>query len=97
MLGRSEGKPSRIIYNVPFLVWQSPEWLATHQFDLNDKTARPFSNMDFIYAWSDLAGLNYTGFEPEKSLFNEAFKPQPRYIGDPDNKSSLMLYDDLKQ
>ncbi|MBV2188037.1 phosphoethanolamine transferase CptA [Providencia rettgeri] len=97
MLGRSEGKPSRIIYNVPFLVWQSPEWLATHQFDLNDKTARPFSNMDFIYAWSDLAGLNYTGFDPEKSLFNEAFKPQPRYIGDPDNKSSLMLYDDLKQ
>lgn len=97
MLGRSEGKPSKVIYNVPFLVWQSPEWLSTHQFDLNDKTARPFSNMDFIYAWSDLAGLNYTGFEPEKSLFNEAFKPQPRYIGDPDNKSSLMLYDDLKQ
>lgn len=97
MLGRSEGKPSKVIYNVPFLVWQSPEWLSTHQFDLNDKTTRPFSNMDFIYAWSDLAGLNYTGFEPEKSLFNEAFKPQPRYIGDPDNKSSLMLYDDLKQ
>lgn len=68
MLGRSEGKPSRIIYNVPFLVWQSPEWLATHQFDLNDKTARPFSNMDFIYAWSDLAGLNYTGFDPEKPV-----------------------------
>ncbi|GAB1439259.1 phosphoethanolamine transferase CptA [Providencia sp.] len=97
MLGRSEGKPSKIIYNVPFLVWQSPEWLATHQFDLNDKTTRPFSNMDFIYAWSDLAGLNYTGFEPEKSLFNNAFKPQPRYIGDPENKSSLMLYDDLKK
>ncbi|MEY0290874.1 MULTISPECIES: phosphoethanolamine transferase CptA [Providencia] len=97
MLGRSEGKPSKVIYNVPFLVWQSPEWLSTHQFDLNDKTTRPFSNMDFIYAWSDLAGLNYTGFEPEKSLFNESFKPQPRYIGDPDNKSSLMLYDDLKK
>ncbi|MGG4610568.1 phosphoethanolamine transferase CptA [Providencia sp. Me31A] len=97
MLGRSEGKPSKIIYNVPFLVWQSPEWLATHQFDLNNKTSRPFSNMDFIYAWSDLAGLNYTGFEPEKSLFNDTFKPQPRYIGDPENKSSLMLYDDLKK
>lgn len=97
MLGRSEGKPSKVIYNVPFLVWQSPEWLATHQFDLKDKTTRPFSNMDFIYAWSDLAGLNYTGFEPEKSLFNASFKPQPRYIGDPDNKSSLMLYDDLKK
>lgn len=67
MLGRSEGKPSKVIYNVPFLVWQSPEWLSTHQFDLNDKTTRPFSNMDFIYAWSDLAGLNYTGFEPEKA------------------------------
>ncbi len=37
MLGRSEGKPSKVIYNVPFLVWQSPEWLSTHQFDLNDK------------------------------------------------------------
>ncbi|HGN1705979.1 TPA: phosphoethanolamine transferase CptA [Providencia rettgeri] len=97
MLGRSEGKPSKIIYNVPFLVWQSPEWLMTHQFDLNNKTSRPFSNMDFIYAWSDLAGLNYTGFEPEKSLFNDTFKPQPRYIGDPENKSSLMLYDDLKK
>ncbi|WP_272693595.1 phosphoethanolamine transferase CptA [Providencia sp. PROV039] len=97
MLGRSEGKPSKVIYNVPFLVWQSPEWLNTHQFDLNDKTTRPFSTMDFIYAWSDLAGLNYTGFESQKSLFNNEFKPQPRYIGDPENKSSLMLYDDLKK
>lgn len=97
MLGRSEGKPSKVIYNVPFLVWQSPEWLSTHQFDLNDKTTRPFSTMDFIYAWSDLAGFNYTGYEPEKSLFSTEFKPQPRYIGDPDNKSSIMLYDDLKK
>ncbi|MGO2333465.1 phosphoethanolamine transferase CptA [Providencia sp.] len=97
MLGRSEGKPTKVMYNIPFLVWQSPEWLQTHQSDLNSKTTRPFSTMDFIYAWSDLAGLNYTGFEPEKSLFNAEFKPQPRYIGDPDKKSSLMLYDDLKK
>ncbi len=97
MLGRSEGKPSKVMYNIPFLVWQSPEWLQTHEFNLNDKTTRPYSTMDFIYSWSDLAGLNYTGFEPEKSLFNNEFKPQPRYIGDPEKKSSLMLYDDLKK
>ena len=97
MLGRSEGKPSKVMYNVPFLVWQSPEWVQTHSFSLNEKTQRPYSTMDFIYSWSDLAGLTYNGYEPEKSLFNNAFKPQPRYIGDPENKSSLMLYDDLKK
>ncbi|HEF8785899.1 phosphoethanolamine transferase CptA [Providencia alcalifaciens] len=97
MLGRSEGKPSKVMYNVPFLVWQSPEWLQSHQFDLKDKTTRPYSTMDFIYTWSDLAGLNYTGFEPQKSLINKDYQPQPRWIGDPENKASMMLYDDLKK
>lgn len=96
-LGRSEGKPSRVIYNVPFLVWQSPEWLQSHNFNLNSKTDRPYSTMDFIYSWSDLAGFNYKGYTPQKSLFSDEYQPQPRYIGDPENKSSLMLYDDLKK
>ncbi|BBG61382.1 phosphoethanolamine transferase CptA [Providencia rustigianii] len=97
MLGRSEGKPSKVMYNIPFFIWQSPEWLQSHQFDLKDKADRPYSTMDFIYTWSDLSGLNYTGFEPQKSLINKDYQPQPRWIGDPENKSSLMLYDDLKK
>ncbi|MCW2256110.1 heptose-I-phosphate ethanolaminephosphotransferase [Providencia alcalifaciens] len=96
-LGRNEGKPTRVMYNVPFLVWQSPEWLQSHHFDLNSKTDRPYTTMDFIYSWSDLAGFNYQGYLPEKSLFGNEFKPQPRYIGDPEKKSSLTLYDDLKK
>lgn len=53
--------------------------------------------MDFIYSWSDLAGFNYQGYIPQRSLFSHEFVPQPRYIGDPEQKSSLMLYDDLKK
>ncbi|WP_432652651.1 sulfatase-like hydrolase/transferase [Providencia manganoxydans] len=96
-LGRTEGKPTKVMYNVPFIVWQSPEWLQTHQLDLNNKTSRPYSTMDFIYSWSDLAGFNYQGYIPQRSLFSNEFESQPRYIGDPENKSSLKLYDDLNK
>lgn len=96
-LGRTEGKPTKVMYNVPFIVWQSPEWLQTHQLNLNNKTSRPYSTMDFIYSWSDLAGFNYQGYIPQRSLFSNEFESQPRYIGDPENKSSLKLYDDLNK
>ncbi|UDG80622.1 Phosphoethanolamine transferase EptC [Candidatus Hartigia pinicola] len=94
-LGRSEDNPTRVMYNIPFFVWQSPSWLNSHHFNLNNKINRPYSMIDFIYSWSDLAGLHYNGYIPEKSLFSDEFQPQPRYIGDPEKKLSLILYDDL--
>ncbi|KPD03562.1 phosphoethanolamine transferase CptA [Moellerella wisconsensis] len=94
-LGRNEGSPTKPMYNIPFIIWRSPAWLENHNINLDNKTQRPYSNMNFIYTWSDLAGFNYDGFIPEKSLLNDNYQPQPRYIGDPSKKQNLRLYDDL--
>ena len=44
---------------------------------------RKFTNANFIYAWSDLLGITYNEFIPEKSLFNDAFKESQILVGDP--------------
>jgi len=54
---------------------------------------RKYSNVDFIHTWSDLAGLRYDRFCPEKSLVNPAFQPSTRWIGNPDDKKTLRDFD----
>ena len=52
---------------------------------------RPYSTARFIHTWADLAGFNFTGFEPQKSLVNAAFKPLPLLIGNPQKPKLLKL------
>lgn len=89
MLGRNEYSPTLPMYAIPFLLWQSPTWKNTHPRNWTSMLNRPYSTADFIYTWSDLAGLRYEGFEPSKSLVNDAYQAQPLIIGNPYDKKSL--------
>lgn len=95
VLGRNEKAPTKPMYTIPFILWQSPSWLKTHPNDYQAYVDRKFSSQDLIHTWSDLAGLSYNLYQPEKSLVNPNFKPSIRWIGDPYDKKGLVDFDKL--
>ena len=95
ILGRNEKAPTRTMYTVPFMLWQSPSWKASHPNHYQAYVNRKFSTQDLIHTWSDLAGLSYNLYVPEKSLVNPNYYEGKRWIGDPYNKNGLVDFDKL--
>jgi heptose-I-phosphate ethanolaminephosphotransferase len=91
VLGRNEASPTLPMYAVPFLLWMTPEWRAKMPEISNDVLERPYSMSHFIHTWADLAGLQFTDYEPHKSLINPAFETLPLLVGDPNNPKSLKI------
>ena len=58
-------------------------------------TDRKYSSSELIHTWSDLAGLKYDLFNPERSLVNPNFVETTRWIGNPYEKKGLHDYDKL--
>lgn len=83
-LGRIESAPTVPMYAIPFILWTSDQWKIHEKLKKNSNFMhRKFTNANFIYAWSDLLGITYNEFIPEKSLFNDAFKESQILVGDP--------------
>ena len=95
VLGRNEKAPTRAMYTVPFMLWQSPKWLVSHPNHFESYVNRKFSTQDLIHTWSDLAGLSFDDYQPEKSIVNEKFAQPTRWIGDPHGKEGLTDFDQL--
>ena len=95
ILGRNEKAPTRTMYTVPFMLWQSPSWIASHPNHYQAYVNRKYSTQDLIHTWSDLAGLSYNLYVPEKSLVNPNYYEGKRWIGDPYNKNGLVDFDKL--
>lgn len=96
VLGRNEKAPTRAMYTVPFMLWQSPKWLVSHPNNhFESYVSRKFSTQDLIHTWSDLAGLSFDDYQPEKSIVNEKFAQPTRWIGDPHGKEGLTDFDQL--
>lgn len=95
VLGRNEKAPTKTMYTVPFMLWQSPTWVATHPNNYQAYVDRKFSTQDLIHTWSDLAGLSYNLYVPEKSIINPNFHESIRWIGDPYDKNGLIDFDKL--
>lgn len=95
VLGRNERAPTRAMYTVPFMLWQSPKWLVSHPNHFESYVNRKFSTQDLIHTWSDLAGLSFDDYQPEKSIVNEKFAQPTRWIGDPHGKEGLTDFDQL--
>lgn len=68
-VGRNIDNPTMAMYSVPMLIWHCPEWQELNISDNN--IDKPYNLADFIHTWSDLAGLEYKGFNQAKSLVNE--------------------------
>lgn len=95
VLGRNEKAPTRTMYTVPFILWQSPTWVQTHPNNYRSYVDRKYSTQHLIHTWSDLAGLSYDLYEPEKSIVSPSYKDLPRWIGDPYDKKGLIDFDKL--
>lgn len=95
ILGRNEKAPTKTMYTVPFIIWQSPQWVITHPNNYQNYVNRKYSTQDLIHTWSDLAGLSYNRYDPEKSIVNPQFKQITRWIGDPHDKNGLIDFDKL--
>lgn len=96
VLGRNEKAPTRAMYTVPFMLWQSPKWFVSHPNNhFESYVNRKFSTQDLIHTWSDLAGLSFDDYQPEKSIVNEKFAQPTRWIGDPHGKEGLTDFDQL--
>lgn len=93
--GRNEAQPTRPMYTIPFIVWTSPGWMASHPRDMHADADRKYSSAELIHTWSDLAGLSYDGYDPKRSIVNPAFKESTRWIGNPYQKNALRDYDAL--
>jgi heptose-I-phosphate ethanolaminephosphotransferase len=82
--GRNESKPTPAMYTVPFVLWGSNAFISRSEVEkLKSFERRPYGLADFIYTWSEVAGLNYAGFDATRSLVSEHFIERPRRIGDP--------------
>lgn len=66
------------MYDVPFVLWQSREF--KEEFSFNFEPDKPYMLDDLIYSLADLSGIRFQNFEPERSIFNDAFKYRPRSI-----------------
>lgn len=95
ILGRNEYAPTRGMYAVPFMLWESPAWRQSHPRDLGQYLTRPYSSAHLIHTWSDLAGLSYDGFLPQYSLVSDQYQNVPRWVGDPKGEKDLVRFDDL--
>ncbi|MCQ4968399.1 phosphoethanolamine transferase CptA [Atlantibacter hermannii] len=93
--GRNEAQPTRPMYTIPFIVWTSPGWMASHPRDMRADADRKYSSAELIHTWSDLAGLSYDGYDPTRSIVNPAFKESTRWIGNPYQKNALRDYEAL--
>ena len=90
VLGRNESKPTPPMYTVPFIVWSSEKWRATHPRNFSGQLERRYGTSHFIHTWADLAGISFDGFDPGKSLVGKDFKERPLLVGDPGEPKSLI-------
>jgi len=88
--GRNEAAPSSHMYTIPFLLWQSDTWKKHNPLPAEEQFIhRAYGASDFIYTWTDLAGIHFNEFDPSRSLVNPQFKQHPIWIGDPNNPKNL--------
>lgn len=75
------------MYDVPFILWRSESFKA--DWRINFEPNRPYMLDDLIFSISDLSGVDFEGFEPERSIFNENFEERDRIIYDEKNYDSI--------
>ena len=89
--GRNEAAPTPAMYSVPFLVWRSESWKRNNRIDVSyDMRHRMHSLSDFFHSWMDLAGIDFNGFDPGKSIINRRYTNGPVLIGNPADPETLV-------
>jgi heptose-I-phosphate ethanolaminephosphotransferase len=81
--GHSEANASIYMFDIPFIVWLSDEYIKLHPNkvkSLSEYLHRKYQTDDVIHSIIDLSGCYSADFNPAKSVFNPEFKYEKRYI-----------------
>ncbi len=78
-IGHTEQNGSKPMFDIPFIVWRSKEFLETSQ-DFTVALDRPYSSEDLPHSLADLAGIKFKRYVKEKSIFDSEFKIKSRII-----------------
>ncbi|WP_435414158.1 sulfatase-like hydrolase/transferase [Polaribacter aestuariivivens] len=79
---------SKPMHDIPFLIWKSKKYNAESKNFIWDKN-RKYSTENLIYTIADLSQIDFTEFNPEKSIVNPKFKEVKRII------SNNRIYEDV--
>lgn len=80
--GHNEYYGTPPMYEVPFVIWTSPEYKNQHPnlSDLNSFTDRKYNLEDFIHSFSDLSRIEFNLIDKTRSIFNQEFQERTRWI-----------------
>lgn len=71
--------PTRSMFEIPFLVWLSPEYKST--YELNFQPERPYVIDDLLHSMSNISKIQFEEYKSERSIFSKNFSPKRRIIG----------------
>ncbi len=95
--GHAENSGCRYMYEIPFLVWLSPEYqqeLPGFSQSARDYVQRPWQSGNLAYPVLRLAGVSFNGLDARRDILAQEFIPQPRSVGGKDYDA---LYSEPKQ
>ncbi|MDA9057048.1 sulfatase-like hydrolase/transferase [Flavobacteriaceae bacterium] len=78
MAGHNEDVGTKDMYDVPFLLWESDTYKEQKQLTID--VDRPYMLDDLFHGLADLLDISAQEVEPERSVFNDAFKTRNRII-----------------
>ncbi len=83
------------MYTIPFLLWTSEKWQATHPVIFSQDVDRKYSLAELIHTWSDFGGLILRRLRSNPFSGESAVQRNYRWIGNPYKKNALIDYDTL--
>lgn len=78
--GHNEDTPTKSMYEIPFILWQSEKYKKYRTIDTD--VNKPYMSDDLFHGLADLMGIQCNQVDYQRSVFSDRFKERPRIILD---------------
>lgn len=78
--GHNEDTPTKSMYEIPFILWQSEKYKKYRTIDTD--VNKPYMSDDLFHGLADLMGIQCNQVDYQRSIFSDHFKERPRIILD---------------
>ena len=78
--GHNEDTPTKSMYEIPFILWQSEKYKEYRTIDTD--VNKPYMSDDLFHSLADLMGIQCNQVDYQRSIFSDRFKERPRIILD---------------
>ena len=78
--GHNEDTPTKSMYEIPFILWQSEKYKEYRTIDTD--VNKPYMSDDLFHGLADLMGIQCNQVDYQRSIFSDRFKERPRIILD---------------